>query len=137
MRILGACLLLVLCVGAYRWMAQKAAPAVPVSDEDRALAAEQAGSGLAVTREGLHPASLKDARDLYEPADLEAARESLAMALTETPSGDADEGVLHVLQSVVTRRLKDADAGPSCFRPAEMRTTSTHARLPSRCASGA
>jgi len=90
-------------------MAQRAAPVVSVSDEDRALAAEQAGSGLSLAREGLYPASLEAARDMYEPAELEAAREALAGALAETPSGDPDEGVLHVLQSVVTRRLKDAE----------------------------
>ncbi|MDE0916001.1 MAG: hypothetical protein OSB57_12570, partial [Planctomycetota bacterium] len=92
MQIIGACLFLVLCVGSWRWMAQTSAAVVEVSEEDRALAAEQAGSGLMVTREGLQPASLNAARELYEPADLEAARESLAKALTETPPGDVDEG---------------------------------------------
>jgi hypothetical protein len=110
MQIIGACLFLVLCVGSWRWMAQASAAVVQVSAEDRALAAEHAGSGLTVIREGLHPASLNAARELFEPAELEAARESLAKALTVTPPGDVDEGILHVLQSVVTRRLKDADA---------------------------
>ncbi|HJM55865.1 MAG TPA: hypothetical protein QF446_00925 [Planctomycetota bacterium] len=109
-RILGAGLLLVLCVGAYRWMAQSAAAVVLVSDEDRALAAEQEGSGVSVAREGLHPASLEAARELYDPTELEAAREALATALEDARPGDADEGALHVLQSVVTRRLKDAEA---------------------------
>jgi tetratricopeptide (TPR) repeat protein len=110
MQIIGACLFLVLCVGSWRWMAQASAAVVQVSAEDRALAAEHAGSGLTVIREGLHPASLNAARELFEPAELEAARESLAKALTVTPPVDVDEGILHVLQSVVTRRLKDADA---------------------------
>ncbi len=91
-------------------MAQSAAAVVLVSDEDRALAAEQEGSGVSVAREGLHPASLEAARELYDPTELEAAREALATALEDARPGDADEGALHVLQSVVTRRLKDAEA---------------------------
>ena len=109
-RIIGVVLGLVLCVGSWRWMKLSAAAVVSVSDEDRALAAEQAGSGLSIAREGLYPASLEAVRDLYEPAELEAAREALAGALADTHRGATDEGVLHVLQSVVTRRLKDADA---------------------------
>ncbi|HIF41985.1 MAG TPA: hypothetical protein EYQ74_12905 [Planctomycetes bacterium] len=109
-RITGVVLLLVLCVGSWRWMAQSSAAVVEVSDEDRALAAEQGGLELSVTLEGLHPASLEAARNLYEPAELEAAREALVRALKDTPRGATDEGALHVLLSVVARRLHDAEA---------------------------
>ena len=87
MRVIGLCLFVVLCVGAWRWMAQVSAKPVRVSDEDRALAAQQVGVGLAVTREGFQPASLEAVRELYETPELEAAREALAGALADTGFG--------------------------------------------------